>query len=164
VRVYLPATFTRLAQWLDAGQAQLDPDGVGCAVTPALRESYYEADLDELEHVAQLEAAVESLRLLAADPTAPRRRVVVAADVDDSVATPAPERGRAAVIVPDPMPLARWGSALVDDAGAEPVVATAVGSLAAAAAGDDDARFALDEAAAYELGWYAVQELRYLLS
>jgi hypothetical protein len=164
VRVFLPTTFTRLAQWLDDGQARLDPDQVGCAVTPALRESYYEADLDALEHVAQLEAAAESLQLLAADPQAPRRRVVVAADVDDTAAVASPDRGRAAVVVREPVPIAQWGSALVDDADAEPIVAEAVGNLAPAAAGDDDARFTLDEAAAYELGWYAVQELRHLLS
>jgi hypothetical protein len=164
VRVYLPATLTRLEQWLGAGAAQLDPDGVGCAVTPTLREWYYAADADELEHVAQLAAAAESLALLAADPAAPRRRVVIAADVDDAAISFLPERGRAAVAVRTPTPLARWGSALVDDAGAEPVVVAAVGSLGAAAAGDDDAQFALDEAEAYELGWYAVQELRHLLA
>jgi hypothetical protein len=42
------------------------------------------------------------------------------------------------------------------------VVNPAVAGLDAAARGDDDAQFALDEAQAHELGWYAVQELRYL--
>jgi hypothetical protein len=39
-----------------------------------------------------------------------------------------------------------------------------VRALPAAAAGDDDAAFALDDAAAVELGWYAVQELEILLA
>jgi hypothetical protein len=42
-------------------------------------------------------------------------------------------------------------------------VAVAVEALPAAALGDDDAAFALDEAASVELGWWAVQELDALL-
>jgi hypothetical protein len=165
VRVYLPATLPLLTQWLAAGEATMAataPGDLGYAVTPTLREWYREADLDELEHAAQLAAAAGSLELLAADPAAPPRRIVVAADVEDSAVSPAPERGRACVRVAGPVAVARWGSGLVDDDGAAAVVEPAAQAVAAAAAGDDDAQFMLDEADAHELGWYAVQELRRL--
>jgi hypothetical protein len=70
----------------------------------------------------------------------------------------------AAVELNGPVPKSKWASALVDDEGGEVVVATAIANLDAAAAGDADATFALDEAAAYELNWYAIQELTYLVN
>jgi hypothetical protein len=160
LRVYLPATFPLLAQWLASGEAT---GGAGFAVTPALREWYYEGDLDELEHAAQITASARSLELLADDVSAPRRRVVIAADVEDAAVSNAADRGRAAVNVTGTVPVRRWGSALVDDPDAEPVVSAAVTALSAAAGGDADAQFTLDEAAAYELGWHGVQELPHIL-
>jgi len=47
----------------------------------------------------------------------------------------------------------------VDEEQAQDVVAAAVAALPAADAGDDDARFALDEAEATELLWYDVSEI-----
>jgi uncharacterized protein DUF6912 len=167
MRVYLPATLPRLAGWLGAGQAELDavgPGAVAFMVTASLREWYYDADLDELEHAAQLAAAEAALALLAADPAAARRRVVIAADADEVTVTPLAGQGRAAVAISVPVPVARWASALVDDPGSAPAVEAAVRSLDAARAGDDDAQFVVAEAEAHELGWYAVQELRYLCS
>lgn len=41
-------------------------------------------------------------------------------------------------------------------------VRAAADALPAADAGDEDARFAVDGAEGYELGWYATQELPYL--
>jgi hypothetical protein len=164
VRVYLPATMPLLRAWLAAGEAApaAARDLGAHAVTPTLREWYHDADLDELEHAAQVDASVTSLRLIALDPSAARRRVVIAVDVDDQVVGPDSEQGRAAVRVSGPVPVTRWASALVDDPVAQPVVEVAVAALGAADAGDDDARFAIDEAEATELGWYAVQELRHL--
>ena len=159
MRVYVPGTVPLLRQWLAEGQA---PAGLAWAVSPALREWYREGDEEEMEYVAQLAAGRSSLDLLAEDPAAPRRRVVIAADAPDLDVTPTNgPRGQVAVGVP--LPCSRWASALVDDPEAEPVVAAAVDALPAAAAGDDDAAFTLDEAAAAELGWYAVQELDELL-
>jgi hypothetical protein len=166
VRIYLPATLALLERWLAAGEALGSADGSAdhaFAVTPTLREWYHDADLDELEHAAQVDASIGSLRLLAADPGAARRRVVLAADVEDHAVRPDSARGRAVVTVVGPVETSRWASALVDVEESEAVVAVAVGSLEQAAAGDGDAQFALDEAEAHELGWYAVQELRYLL-
>ena len=160
MRVYLPATMPLLAGWLAAGQATPGP---GAAVTPALREWYREGDADELEYAAQQVAARLSLELLADDPGAPRRRVVVAADVADAdVAVLDDPRGT--VSIGAAVPVSAWASALVDDEEADVVVSAAATALGAAAAGDDDAAFAVDEADATELGWYAVQELPHLLA
>ena len=169
MRVYLAATLPILERWLAAGQA---PAGPGQAVTPSLREWYREGSEEEMEYVAQTAAARVSLALLDADPDARRLRVVVAADVADLDVVPrtqgdsvvADAAGRSAVVVGVPVPVSAWASALVDDEDAESVVSAAVTALAAASVGDEDALFALDEAASYELGWFAVQELPHLFS
>jgi hypothetical protein len=160
VRIYLPATFPLLSEWLDAGQAT--GSGPAYAVTPALREWYREADVDELEHATQVAASIGSLELLAVDVGSARRRVVVAADVDELIVTPDPQRGRAVVRLAGPVPIACWSSALIDDPAAEPVIVAAIAALAQAGSDDSDAQFAVDEAEATDLGWYAVQELRHL--
>jgi len=161
VRVYLPATLPLLRRWLDAGQA---PPGRAFTVTPTLREWYREGDEEEMEYVAQLAAGRASLDLLDADVGARRLRVVVAADVADPDVALDPDSGRSAVVVGAAVPVAGWASALVDEEDVESVVSAAVTALGAAAAGDDDAAFKLDEAASHELGWYAVQELPHLFS
>jgi hypothetical protein len=162
MRVYLPATFALLAGWLATGRAE--PAGPAYAVTPALREWYREGEADELEAVAQVAAAGGSIELLATDPDTQRRRVVLAVDVDDADVTPFSGADRAAVRLGASVPKTRWASAMVDAPDADVVVATAIANLARAALGDSDARFALDEASAHELGWYAVQELPHLLA
>jgi hypothetical protein len=158
MRVYLPATLPLLRQWLAAGQA---PPGPGHALTPALREWYREGSQEEMEYVAALAAGRAALDLLDADPDAPRRRVVIAAEVADLDVVPAPP-ARSGVVAAAPVPVSAWASALIDDAEAESLVSAAVTALGAAAAGDDDAALALDEVAALELAWYAVQELPHL--
>jgi hypothetical protein len=165
VRVYLPATFALLQAWLTAGEAGAAEAGsVAFAVTPALREWYREADIDELEHAAQVVAARASLQLLAGDRHTRRRRVVLAADVDEMLVRPDADQGRAAVRVSAAVPVRQWSSALIDVDDAEPAVVAAVDALGPAAAGDDDAQFVVDEAEAHELGWYAVQEIVRLFS
>src|SRR5580693_447351 len=79
MRVYLPFTLPTLARLLAEGQTVLPVRGY--AVTPALREWYSSGDDEELEYVALTQAARASLRLLLADPAAPGRRVVVAAEL-----------------------------------------------------------------------------------
>jgi len=84
MRVYLPSTLAALAPVLAVGQ--IGPAPVrGFAVTPALREWYASGDLEELEYVAMTQAARASLRLLHADPAAPRRRVVLVAELSDDL-------------------------------------------------------------------------------
>ncbi len=87
MRVYLPSTLPLLAAAVAAGEIG-PPPLAACAVTPALREWYVEGDAEELEYVALTAAAAGSLRLLAYDESAPRRRVVVAVDVADSPSGP----------------------------------------------------------------------------
>ena len=160
VRVYLPATFPVLRDWLAAGQA---PPTRATAVTPALREWYREGDDEELEYAALRAAARLSLEQLADDPEVPRRRTVLAVDVDDADVAVVDEP-RGLVSVGTAVPRERWASALVDDEEADVVVSAAATALGGASAGDADAAFAVDEAEALELGWYAVQELPDLLA
>ncbi len=162
MRVYLPATVPVLRRLSQEG-GLVDAD-VAYAVTPALRESFAEGDLEELEYAATADAARASLALLAAEPDAPPRRVVVAADVPDATATPDSALGLAAVRLTAPVALDRVASIHIDEADAESVVQAAVSALPAAEAGDDDAQFTVDEAEGFELLWYATQELPDLLA
>jgi hypothetical protein len=158
MRVYLPVTLPALASAHAAGAFKDVP--VVHAVTPTMREWYVEGDLEELEYAAMTEAAEASLRLLARSDDAPRRRVVVAADVPDGAVRPAPDEGfRSAARLAAEVPLDAVASVHVDEPEAEPVVMAAVAALEAADAGDDDARFLLDEAEATELLWYDVSEI-----
>ncbi len=134
------------------------------AVTPALREWYLSEDVEELEYAALSRAALASLRLLAADAGAPRRRVVVAADVPDGAASVDPDRGLdpaalGEVRVTVAVPLAKAAAVHVDSADAEVDVAAAAEALPAADGGDDDAQFVVDGAEDHELLWYATQEI-----
>jgi hypothetical protein len=167
MRVYLPSTLTGLAGILRDRKVEPAPL-TGYAVTPALREWYASADLEELEYAAMSDAAKESLRLLSADPDASSRRVVIVVEVPDEAVDYAAggmaDAGeRAAVRVTMPVPLDRVVSGHVDDAEAEPDVRAARIAIIAADAGDEDARFTVDGAAGHELLWYATQELPHLL-
>ncbi len=168
MRVYLPSTLAGLRSAVAAGEIS-PPPLTACAVTPALREWYVEGDSEELEYVALLAAARASLRLLAADPSAPRRRVVMAADVADTTVRPAgtgtgPDRP--AVFISVAVPLTRVAAVHVDDRAAVATVDAAVRALAAADAdaGDEDAEFLVDEAEAHELQWYATSEISELVA
>src|SRR5262245_57707788 len=77
-RVYLPATIPLLTKLRADGCLALT---AGHAVTPQLREWYAEGDEEELEYVAFTRAAQDALLLLQHDPAAPRRRVVISADL-----------------------------------------------------------------------------------
>jgi hypothetical protein len=167
MRVYLPSTLPALAEMLRAGQ--IGPAPVrGYAVTPALREWYSSGDMEELEYVALLHAARKSLRLLAANPAAPARRVVLAVELTDGTAAEQATGNAgfdepALVQIDTPVPVADLVSGHVDDPAAARVIAAAVAALAAADSGDDDAQFLVDGAEGYELLWYASQELGDLL-
>lgn len=162
MRVYLPATMPGLADILTKGEAGPVPLQA-FAVTPALRESYASGDDEELEYVAMQAAAKQSLRLLDADPKAPRRRVVLAADVPDAqVSWRAYDDEPASIALSEPVPLKAIASGHVDDLEAVPDIAAAADAITAADAGDDDASFTVDTAEAHELAWYATQELQYL--
>ena len=163
VRVYLPATTNVLRTLVEDGR--LPGPHTGFAVTPALRAFYAvseaEADTEELEYAALLAAARASLRLLDLDPTAVRRRVVVAADVPDSAVTTLedPDTERGAVRVTADITTGDVASAHIDDAEAEDDVRAAVNVVLEADLGSDDAQFVVDQAEGHELAWYATQEI-----
>ncbi|MEW2254924.1 hypothetical protein [Streptomyces sp. NPDC047869] len=163
MRVYVPLTLPGLAEAHKTGELGSGPF-VAYGVTPALREWYVSDDIEELEYAALGRAALASLRLLADDFGAERRRVVVAVDVADGAVTADPGRGLepaalGEVTVTGAVPLAKAAAVHVDAGDAEEDVAAAVAALEAADGGDDDARFVVDGAEDHELLWYATQEI-----
>jgi hypothetical protein len=167
VRVYLPATTNVLRTLVEEGR--LTGPLTAFAVTPGLRDFYAlsdaGADEEELEYAALLAAARASLRLIDVDPSAARRRVVLAADVPDSAVTEVedPDADRGAVRISGDVALAAVASAHVDGAEAEDDVRAAVGVVLEADLGSEDAQFVVDQAEGHELAWYATQEIGTLL-
>ena len=167
MRVYLPATTNVLRTLVDEGR--LTGPLTAFAVTPGLRDFYAlsdaGADEEELEYAALLAAARASLRLIDVDPSAARRRVVLAADVPDSAVSEVedPDADRGAVRISGDVALAAVASAHVDGAEAEDDVRAAVGVVLEADLGSEDAQFVVDQAEGHELAWYATQEIGTLL-
>jgi hypothetical protein len=170
MRVYVPTTLNALAKAQAEGSLGTAPLQA-YAVTPALREWYLSDDIEELEYAALVRAAQSSLRLLAGDDEAPRRRVVLALDVPDhevalhndaELADPA---ALGAVALSEAPVLAKAAAvhADADDAEVREDVTAAVAAIAAADAGDEDARFVVDGAEDHELLWFATQEISGLL-
>jgi hypothetical protein len=162
IQVYIPATLAMLQQLVAEGSWR-PVNGTAFAVTPTLREAYAEGDDDELAEVALREAALASLRLLAADEGADRRprRAVLAAEVED--VTFRPDLDDAVVRLGGPVDLDEVVAAYVDNAGAEEAVARAIEAIDAADLGDEDADLIVGDAQDYDLAWYANQELPFLL-
>ncbi|WP_019629191.1 DUF6912 family protein [Actinomadura atramentaria] len=159
MRVFLPSTPSALAAAAKARELGPAPLA-GYAVTPALREWYAVGDTEELEYAAMTAAARASLALLAAEPGAPPRRVVLAAEVPDELVEAVRDDDEPALVrVTAPVAWRRIASGHVDDDAAADDVRAAVAALPAARAGDDGARFAVDGAEGHELLWYATQEL-----
>ena len=162
MRIYLPATLPMLREAEAAGEVGPAPL-TAFAVTPALREWYLDDDEEVLEYAAFSQAARAALRLLDADPLAPRRRVVLSADVPDADVTLHPDLDRAVVRMPRPVLVNALAAIHVDGAAAEKDVSAAVGVILAADLENEDAQFTVDSADDHELEWYAVQELPILL-
>jgi hypothetical protein len=167
VRVYIPATLTMLQQLVADGSMHAR-SGTAFAVTPKLRESYFEGDEDELGEVALREAALASLRLLAAEgapaegtAALPLRRAVLVAEVDDVTARP--DLDDAVVRLAGPVVMADVVAAYLDNAAAERAVSDAMEVIDSADLGDEDAEFTVGDAQDHDLAWYASQELPFLL-
>ena len=97
MRVFVPSSLPHLRRVLQAGEL---PPVHGYATTPRMREWYASGDEEEIEYLAVIAAARESLRLLAGEkPAAPMRRVVLVFDAPDAVVTvlDAQERGLVAL-------------------------------------------------------------------
>ena len=161
MRVYIPATLAMLQRLVEDGTIQ-PLSGTAFAVTPTLRESYAEGDDDELAEVAIGEAALASLRLLAAEPAGdlPLRRAVVIADAE---ASPRPDLDDAVVRLSGPVGIDAVAAVYVDNAAAEPAVAAAIAVIDDADLGDEDAELTVGDAQDHDLAWYAAQELPFLL-
>jgi hypothetical protein len=163
VRVYVPATLPMLAEMRASGQLGAGPS-IAHAVTPALREWYAEGDEEELEYVAFTRAAQAALQLLRHDPKAPRRRVVVSADVaSTALIREEVELGSSTVRLPQPVSLKEVASIHVDGVDTTEAIGAAADVVEEALAGDPDAQFTVDGAEDHELEWYAVSELDQLI-
>ncbi|MFE0423672.1 DUF6912 family protein [Streptomyces sp. NPDC058953] len=163
MRVYVPLTLAGLAEAHTAGELGPGPL-TAYGVTPSLREWYVSDDIEELEYAALSRAAAGSLRLIAGDPGAARRRVVVAVDVPDREVAVDPDpaldgTSLGELRIGSPVPLRLAAAVHVDSDDALDDVAAAAGALGAADHGDDDARFTVDGAEDHELLWYGVQEI-----
>jgi len=162
MRFYLPATLAMSQEMVAAPDGSFGAvGGTGFALTPALREAYVSGDDEELEEVALREAARASLRLLGADESdLPLRRVVVVADAE---ATVRPDLDDAVVKVAGPVAQADIVAVHVDGADAEKAVMAAVALIDAADLGDEEGELAIGDVEDHDLGWYATQELPFLL-
>jgi hypothetical protein len=117
VRIYIPATLDLAVSWKDAGG--IPADATAFAVTEDLIDSV-DGDEEEREFAASVLAADESLVLLATEISAPRRRVVLAADAEVTTS----EGAEVALI--DAIPWKYVAAILVDDASNAGWVAQAV--------------------------------------
>ena len=160
MRVSVAATIPMLADLRRTGLLRVS-QGTAFSVTPALREWYLEGDAEELEYAALAEAARASLGLLAADPSAPPQRAVVAVDAAEAV--PDATHGRAGVQLAETVRIGQVASVHVDAADAEATVRAAIGAYAAAQMGDAEAAIVVEDTEGFELLWYATQELPDLL-
>ena len=154
-----------MLQQLVADRSMRPVNATAFAVTPTLRESYAEGDDDELADVALRDAALASLRLLAADDQEPglppRRGVVVVAEVDG--ATARPDLDDAVVRLQTGVTIDEVIAAYVDNADAESAVRAAIEAVDAADLGDEDSELIVGDAQDHDLAWYAPQELAFLV-
>ncbi|GAB7040225.1 hypothetical protein JCM9533A_40750 [Catenuloplanes niger JCM 9533] len=157
--MYVPATLPLLATLREKGELGAPGDPVH-AVTPHLREWYAEGDEEELEYVAFTRAAQSALVLLHRDPQAPRRRVVISADLPAATLTRGDDQlGSSIMTLGRPLPLGAVAAVHVDSADAVPDVTAAVEAVPGALDGDEDAQFTVDGAEDHELEWYDSTEL-----
>jgi len=164
MRIYVPATSTLLQELHRCGRL-LDPPITAFAVTAGLTDYYTDTtDLEELEYLAASEAARASLRLLAGDSSAVRRRVVVAADLPEAAIAVRDDLDLGVVRARQPVMLADCACVHIDGADAEATVAEAVTAIDAADLADPDAEAVVSDAEGFELLWYATQELAELLA
>ncbi len=165
MQIYVPVTLAMLQQ-LVADGSLLPVNGTAFAVTPRLREAYARGDDDELGEVALREAALASLRLLAAADNEsgaklPPRRAVLVADVGE--VSLRPDLDDAVVRIGGPVAIGDVVAAFVDNADAEPDVMAALAVVDEADLGDEDAELTVGDAQDHDLAWYATQELPFLL-
>lgn len=134
------------------------------------------AATDELEEAARSDATRSALHLLAADPAAPRRRVVLALDVPaDQVSAGGGSPSSVVLAVPPPFAAVVSVHVDEDEDASGPQVAAAVAALAGADVPGGDVAVAglpvadgvgdpVDAVGELELLWYDVSEVGDLLA
>jgi hypothetical protein len=91
MRIYVPATLDELdavTHTSDAARWTVAPRRAH-AVTKGLEAALPDEDAEGLEYVAALNAADDSLALIASRPNAPHQRVIITVEVPDTAVTPA---------------------------------------------------------------------------
>lgn len=173
MRIYLPATLPMLREIVASGTFR-PVGGVGFAVTADLHAEYPSADTEDLEYVAMHDAALASLRLIAAADIEPVR-VVLAVDAeagdeagsDTAGSVDVTARGdldRAAVSIAGSISWDAVASVHLDGGDVAPVIRAAAEAVTAADLGDMDAALAVGDAEDIDLGWYAASEIGYLVT
>lgn len=176
MRIYLPATLPMLREIVGSGTFR-PVSGLGFAATVDLQAEYPSADTEDLEYVAMHDAALASLRLIAADDADPVRVVLavdaVAGPVGDGTAngnsgqlaaTSRSDLDRAAVSVSGPVSWDAVASVHLDGGDVATVIRAAADAVAAADVGDMDAALVVGDAEDIDLGWYAPSEIGYLVT
>jgi len=156
MRLYVPVTLAEIDA-LTGPTMTLETRGAHAATPALVAELAGEGvdDLEEVEYVAQLAAADDSLVLVAADPAVPWLRAVVSVDVPDSSVRPVgpaaddDDVASSAVTVEGPLTGVRIVCAHVD----EPEAAS---DIQAVMGGDDDA---IERLADRDLLWYDATEI-----
>lgn len=177
MRIYLPATLPMLRHTVTTG-IFTSPSRVGFAVTPALKAEYPSADTEDLEYLAMHDAALASLRLIAAGDAEPVRVVLAIDDeagtapsngdgaVADSVdnATQRDDLDRAVVTLAGHISWNAVASVHLDGGDVAAVIRSAADTVDAADLGDMDAAVVVGDAEDIDLAWYAPSEIGYLLT
>ena len=171
MRVFIPATLAMLETLLAEGRMPVR-SGTAFAATSALVESYTQGDMEEIEHIAFLEAARASIRLLATDggsgggrPGRDHRRVVLSVDLAEDRVQPRPDLDAAVVrISPAEVATDDLAALHVDLSGATEAVRSAAEVIDRADLGDEDAELTVGDAEDLDLAWYDPVELPFLLS
>ena len=171
MRLFIPATLSMLETLVAEGRMPVR-SATAFAATAALVESYTHGDLEEIEHIAFLEAARASIRLLAAEDDAGggeservHRRVVLSVDLPDDRVEPRPDLDTAVVrISPSEVTAGELAAVHVDLSGAASAVRAAVEVIDRADLGDEDAELTVGDAEDLDLAWYDPVELPFLLS
>lgn len=155
MRLYVPSTLAELDA-LTTATMTLSPRRAHAA-TPALVAELADEeidDLEEVEYVAQLAAADDSLVAIASSPSVPWLRVVISVDVPDSAVRPVPA-GEDDDLAPSAVEIATQvtGVKIVCVHVDEPEAAA---DIEAVMGGDDDA---IERLADRDLLWYDATEI-----
>ena len=157
MRLYVPSTLAELDA-LSSATMTLEPRRAHAA-TPALVAELADEgveDLEEVEYVAQLAAADDSLVAIAAGPAVPWLRVVISVDVPDAVVRPVLEGdgddddlAPSTVEITERVPGVKIVCVHVDEPDAAADIEAVMG-------GDDDA---IERLADRDLLWYDATEI-----